>query len=423
MHLKTTESLFRAEAMSTQRIRWRGDITLIRPISFSFLTFFAIGLASILLIFLFFATYTMRSTVSGRLYPDLGLVKIYVPQPGIVLKKNVHEGAHLRKGEVLYVLSSDRQSSTQGNTQATISSQVKARQLSLQNEIGQTKRLQQVARKALVKKIYGLQLELSKINAQIKGQNSRIQLSVEAVSRSRELLEKHYISKEYMQQKQAELLDQQNRLQALERDHISIGRELTSQEDDFSSLPLRHHNESAQIERILTNVDQELTESEALRRLVITAPEAGIATAVLAELGQAVNPSKPLVSIIPWGAILQAHLDAPSKAVGFIKSGDQVLLRYQAYPFQKFGHAKGTVAFVSKIALSRSELTDVSNATDASAEPFYRITVDLAQQVINAYGTPQFLQAGMLLDADVLQETRYLYEWVLEPLYSVTGKL
>ncbi len=33
------------------------------------------------------------------------------------------------------------------------------------------------------------------------------------------------------------------------------------------------------------------------------------------------------------------------------------------------------------------------------------------------------LQSGMLLDADILQDTRRLYEWVLEPLYSLTGKL
>jgi membrane fusion protein len=29
----------------------------------------------------------------------------------------------------------------------------------------------------------------------------------------------------------------------------------------------------------------------------------------------------------------------------------------------------------------------------------------------------------MLLDADVQQEKLHLYEWVLEPLYSLTGKL
>ena len=30
---------------------------------------------------------------------------------------------------------------------------------------------------------------------------------------------------------------------------------------------------------------------------------------------------------------------------------------------------------------------------------------------------------GMQLEADIMQERRKLYEWVLEPLISITGKL
>jgi membrane fusion protein len=69
--------------------------------------------------------------------------------------------------------------------------------------------------------------------------------------------------------------------------------------------------------------------------------------------------------------------------------------------------------------MSSSELT----AEAGNGEAFYRITVDLSSQTILAYGKGQDLQAGMLVDADILQERRQLYEWVLEPLFSLTGKL
>jgi membrane fusion protein len=36
---------------------------------------------------------------------------------------------------------------------------------------------------------------------------------------------------------------------------------------------------------------------------------------------------------------------------------------------------------------------------------------------------PRPLLAGMAVEADVLLERRRLYEWVLEPLYTVTGRL
>jgi hypothetical protein len=114
------------------------------------------------------------------------------------------------------------------------------------------------------------------------------------------------------------------------------------------------------------------------------------------------------------GAKLQAHLYAPDKAVGFIRRGDAVLLRYPAFPYQKFGHFHGTVAGVSKIAPTGTH-------TDG-AVPGYRVTVELESQSVAAYGKPQPLQAGMLAEADVLQDTRRLYEWALEPLIGPAGK-
>lgn len=402
---------------------------MIRPVSFAFLTAFAGIIALIVVSFLTWGSYTKRSTVSGQLILDTGLVKVFVPQPGIVLEKHVLEGQRVNKGDVLYVLSSERQSSRFGNTQEAISAQVEARKQSLRDELDKTKAMQVEEREALVKKISGLETELKKLDSQINVQKSRVALSVETRTRYEGLLRQDYISKEQLQQKQEELLDQRYRLQGQERDRISVSRELTALRYDLANLSIKQQKQLAQIEREITNAEQELTESEAKRRLVITAPEPGIATAVEAEIGQAVDTNKPLVSVVPTGASLQAHLYAPSKSVGFVKPGDTVLVRYQPYPYQKFGHAEGKVVSVSKTALPSNELANLGSlpssvgGTGNNNEPVYRVTVELAKQAINAYGKPQSLQAGMLLEADVLQDTRRLYEWVLEPLYSLTGKL
>ena len=418
----STRQLYRTEALNARQVKSLGEIVLIRPVSFSFLCALAGGLAVAVLIFLFFGSYTKRTTISGQLVPDLGLVKVYVPQYGIVVKKNVVEGQIVKRGDVLYVLSSERYSDTQGSVQATISRQVNARRTSLQEALDKTRRLNEEERSALLNRIAGLESELGKIDSQIEGQAGRVKLAEDAVVSMRDLAALHFISKEQLQQRQADLLDQRARLQSLERDRISVGRDLTGQKNDLAAMPLRHQNVLAQIERDITSLGQELTESEAKRRLEITAPESGIATAVTAEAGQTVDGGKPLVSIVPAGAKMQAYLYAPSRAIGFVKPGEKVQMRYQAYPYQKFGQAQGTVAFVAKVALSGNELAGLAQQANGG-EPLYRITVDLSAQTVKAYGVQQALQAGMLLDADILQEKRRLFEWVLEPLYTLSGKL
>lgn len=419
------QPLYRAAAVNANKTKWLGEIVLVRPVSYQFLTAAAALSALLVVAFLAWGSYTKRSTVIGQLLPNSGLVKVYAPQVGIVLEKRVAEGQAVARGDVLYVLSSERQSSTQGDVQAVISRQVESRRDSLRDEMDKTRRLQQDERETLAKRVEGLQAEVQKLESLVEGQRHRVKLSEESLARYQGLLAQDYISREQVQQKQEEGLDQRSRLQGLERELIAVGRELATRKSELASLNLKHQTQLGQIDRGISTVGQELAESEAKRRLLVTAPEAGIATAVVAEVGQVAEGSRPLLSIVPTGAKLQAHLYAPSKAVGFVRPGDTVLMRYQAYPYQKFGHARGTVAAVAKTALPSNEIWALGNPAGGgqNSEPLYRITVDLAEQTVMAYGQTQLLQAGMLLDADVLQDTRRLYEWVLEPLYSLTGKL
>lgn len=419
------QPLFRSAALGAHKTKWLGDIVLIRPFTYRVLTAIAAGMAMVVVLFMFFGTYTKRSTVVGQLLPDSGLVKVYVPQVGIVQEKRVEEGQHVNKGDVLYILSSERHSVALGSIQAAISHQVTARRDSLRDEMEKTRRLQGEERDSLIKRIEGIQSELHKLDTLIEGQRNRVELAKDSVARYQGLLDQDYISREQLQQKQEELLDLKTRLQGSERERIGVARELSLRRTELAGLGFKHQNQLAQIERGISTMDQELAESEAKRQIQITAPESGVATAVVAEVGQAVDGSRPLVSIVPVGARLQAHLYAPSRAVGFVRLGDPVLMRYQAYPYQKFGHAKGKVISVAKTALPANEVSYLGNqgSGQGQQEPVYRITVGLDSQTLMAYGKPQPLQAGMLLEADILQDTRRLYEWVLEPLYSLTGKL
>jgi membrane fusion protein len=187
----------------------------------------------------------------------------------------------------------------------------------------------------------------------------------------------------------------------------------------MAEKPLQQRNEISGLERELSSLDQQLAEAETRRENVIVAPAGGVLSVDLATLGQSVMPSQPLAVIQPDGAALQVHLFAPSKAVGFVKPDDRVNLRYQAFPYQKFGQQEGRVRSIARTALSAAELASLNLPQQDQNEPLYRIVVEPRQQAIEVYGQETPLQAGMTVDAYVLQETRAIYEWMLEPLLSV----
>ena len=91
-------------------------------------------------------------------------------------------------------------------------------------------------------------------------------------------------------------------------------------------------------------------------------------------------------------------------------------LKYEAFPFQRYGAQDGVVTEVSRTVLSPEE-TGIPGIR--LAEPVFRVRGRLAAQRLDAYGASVPLRAGMLLSADIVVDRRTLLEWLLDPLYAV----
>ena len=327
----------------------------------------------------------------------------------------------MRRGDVLFVLSIDR-ATLSGDTQAAVQASLAVRSKSLHDASRQKAQLQQEQRAALDRQIEDMRHELAQMDTEAELQRQRLVLAQQATARLESLKNDNFVSAAQVQAKTEEMLGVRAQLQALSRQRTAHLREIGTLEAQRRELPLRSMAAMGEIERDLASLAQESAENEAKQRVVIRAPQDGVVTAVLAEPGHSVSPASALASLLPADARLQAQLFAPSSAVGFVRANQQVQLRYQAFPYQKFGHHAGQVLQVSRTPLQAAELAGLplpeAMKGAASAEPLYRITVDLDQQAVQAYGQAQPLAAGMQLEADVLLDRRRLIEWVFEPLLS-----
>jgi membrane fusion protein len=211
------------------------------------------------------------------------------------------------------------------------------------------------------------------------------------------------------------------RLAGLRRERLQLAAEATGLEHDLAGFDLAAAGRLAEIRRQVIDTEQALSESEAKRELTVRAPRDGTVTGILARPGQTVGLGDPLLTILPTGEPLVAELLAPSEAIGFLRVGAPVLLRYQAFPWQKFGQHSGRVAMISRAALAADDLGQL--APEAEDGQLYRVTVTPDAQTVTAYGQPEPLQAGMRVEAHVLVDTRPLYQWVLEPVLSLRGAL
>jgi membrane fusion protein len=188
---------------------------------------------------------------------------------------------------------------------------------------------------------------------------------------------------------------------------------------ELAANELKAKNQEAAIEGEISTKEQELTEYESRRNIVITAPSDGTVTTILASGGQNANAGNPLLSILPDGAVLEAQLLVPSRAIGFIALDQTVALRYQPFPYQRFGSYRGRIKEISRTLITPKDADLPVNLE----ESVYRVTVALDAQRVKAYGEDLPLQAGTLLDADIWLDHRRIIEWVFDPLFSVIGRI
>ena len=414
-------NIFRREVLESQQTSWIGEIQLIRPLSTSLLTG-AVAIAAVALAaFLAVGEYTRKVRVSGVLVPDRGVIRLVPPQDALVLERHAVEGASVRAGEVLFVLSIDR-AAAGGDTQAAVQRTLAERGASLGQAAEQQRALLASQSAALERRLADMRRERSALEAEAALLVQRVALAAQAQAQVESLRAGNFVSSAQVQAKAGELLALQAQRQALERQRSTHEREMATLEAQRRELPLQVASRLGEIERERAELVQKGAESEAQRRLVVRAPQDGVVSAVLASPGQTVTPATALASLVPAGSALQAHLYAPSSAVGFLRAEQPVLLRYHAFAYQKFGHQRGHIEQVSLAPLQASELAGQPWAGGAR-EPMYRITVALERQQMPAYGSLQPLAPGMQLDADVPIERRKLYEWLFEPVLGMAGRV
>jgi membrane fusion protein len=411
--------MFRLEAVEYSRSRSHGTVVLARPLSHAWLTWLFSAIAVALVLFFVFAGVTRKAEVRGVLQPAHGLIRVLCTQAGVVLERRVHEGQVVKAGDVMFVLGSERASKRDGDVEQTIASLLQTRRDSLSNEQRQLQ--QQTAQRADAsqRKADGLTAEVRRITEQRSLQQRRVALAEAGLQRLISLQSSGLVPTVDVQDKQAELLDQQQRLGDLDRAQAATERDLDAVHDALRELPLQAARERQAGQRDIATLEQDLTENDARRRVLVRAPQDGTVTAITAEPGQPAALQQALASVLPAGSLLEAELYAPSRAAGFLKPGMPVLLRYQAYPYQKFGQARGQVREVSASAMRPDQLAMTESPP---SEPVYRVRVALERQTVTAYGEARPLASGAALDASILLERRRLYEWVLEPVYTLSGR-
>jgi membrane fusion protein len=176
------------------------------------------------------------------------------------------------------------------------------------------------------------------------------------------------------------------------------------------------------MDRGILQLEEQITEAQAKRAIEVHAPEDGTLTSIRVHAGEQVPIGAPLLTLLPSSGKLHAQFYVDSSAIGFIDQGQPVIMRYAAFPFQRFGLYRGSVREVTRAPIGLSIDDSLSRGADQAAKPsdgVYRIVVDPDVAYVDVHGERRPLEAGMKVEADIAVETRPLYRYILDPFNNL----
>ncbi|MGP4131776.1 HlyD family secretion protein [Pantoea tagorei] len=415
------QSLFRQEALDAANRGSLGTVALYCPPYRWLVISVVIVITAATALFFIFGSYTKYESSTGELLPKNGMLIVPPPVSATVIDIPVKEGQHVEKGDVVMVMSSEV--STQlGQTRQVIAENLVAQRERLQQDLLNLSKLHQVEMEGLRATVDSLRRQQAQLKLQLSHRNRQVALARLQRDKLKAMQSQGYASNRQLEEQESLLLDNQARYQEYQRQLLDITQKIVQAQQQLNEKPLDNEKKRNDIERQLADNRQSMAENEARRAIELRAPKSGYVGMIMVKTGQMVNAGQSAIAILPSDSELVARIMVNTQSIGFIQAGQRVVLRYKAFPYQKFGQQYGKVIEVSRTALSPQEVTTLTGKNNVQ-EQQYRVLVALDKQTIKAYSQEEPLKPGMALDADFIVDRRHLYEWVLEPLFALGHKI
>jgi len=268
-------------------------------------------------------------------------------------------------------------------------------------------------------RIHGMQAQIAQYKSDASQYEKRLKLADEVEKVYQPLLDKGYVSKLQLMQ----ATDERTEMSRLLADARS---QMTSLEQNMQSLMAQRNafiqkwNSDAGAELVTVRNDldttrQNLEKAKKMNDLAsLEAPEDAIvlkvgkiSTGSIASAGGQNTGQEPLFTLVPIDAPLEADVNVSSQDIGFIKPGDPVQLKLDAYRYLQHGTAKGMIKTISEGSFTVDD-------NNVPVPPYFKVRVAVTDaRLRNVPANFRFIP-GMTLVGDILVGHRTILSYLVE---------
>ena len=394
------------------------------------------------LVWSYFGKIDIVAVANGKISTE-GSTKIIQPAiSGVVTNINVHEGQRVKKGETLLALDKTTAEKDVATANQSLSAARVERDILRRLAVGgNTDEIINNAdlpdeTKAMLRQFASSQTALSAARQQaVNGTISNYQQQLQFNQQAKNQLEtnvqnlknrKAEIEKQLPNANPVDKLRLQNELSNIDQRITSADSAVLGQNQQLlqSQSALAQAQNQSQTQNAETNsafsnqiiaAEKRIIELEnnlvkakqILAQTTITAPVDGtVLSLTVKTIGGVVNAGQQLAQIVPEKVSLYVDAALDNQDVGFVKSGQRVVVKVATYPFQRYGYLEGTVENISPDAIQ-----------DDKKGLIYKAKIKLNDEKSSKQNQLKLLP-GMSVSAEITTGQRRIIEFFLDPLMT-----
>ncbi|GAD31392.1 toxin secretion, membrane fusion protein [Photobacterium leiognathi lrivu.4.1] len=411
--------MFRNEVLEAKKQRLFGTVIVTQPMSIYAISLTCFIVFILIFIYLSQASYSRKETVNGYLTPEKGLVKVFSNRMGVIANIYVVEGEVIEQGKEIVKIKNSQSLTTGIELSTALSYELSLQIGYLEKELNTVVKVNEKELSRIKRQITQLNKSILALNNAKETNKKKIRLKENQLNNNQKLLQKGHISQSQIDLVTEQYLDSLEANDRLDREIANVNAEISTLRSEYISLPEQLTLKQIVINRQLSELKAQVTELDNQYEFTQKAPESGIVTAIQPSIGTRVDPNTPLLSIIPVDSPLEIELLLPTRSAGFVQIKDKINIRFDAFPYQKFGIVVGEISNIDKALILPTD----RQLPIKFDEAMYRVRAKLHKQSVQAYGKEFPLKVGMIAEVDIILEKRSLLEWLLDPIYAVKGTL
>lgn len=167
---------------------------------------------------------------------------------------------------------------------------------------------------------------------------------------------------------------------------------------------------------------EEVTKSQRRQAFMqLRAPVSGtVQQLAISTVGGVVQPAQTLMIVVPDNVAPAVEARILNKDIGFIREGQPVRVKLEAYPFTDYGIVPGVVESISRDAVDTSEpgATEQRDRNGRVVQPglVYTTRIRLLKRTIRVGGRVQLIGPGLAVQAEIKTGDRRIIQYLLSPI-------